>query len=165
MLKILYYGGQKSGKSKISEKRALELAENKKPYYIATYNNNYGDIEMSNRITKHKRERGERFITIEENLDLVKHIHTHETYLIDCISMWILNSMDRNERELISHIEELGRIDANIIFVRNSINSGVIPLGQESRRFVDLTGTIGQRLAFICDEVYEIKLGLKQRLK
>nr|WP_294892775.1 hypothetical protein [Sulfuricurvum sp. MLSB] len=34
-----------------------------------------------------------------------------------------------------------------------------------SRRYVDLSGIIGQTLARICDEVYEVKLGLERRLK
>ncbi len=58
MLKILYYGGQKSGKSRLAEKKALELAS-KKPYYVATYNNSHNDSEMVNRIEQHRRSRRE----------------------------------------------------------------------------------------------------------
>ncbi|HHH51852.1 MAG TPA: cobinamide phosphate guanylyltransferase, partial [Campylobacterales bacterium] len=62
-------------------------------------------------------------------------------------------------------IEKLTKIDDNIIFVLNNLNEGVIPIDKESRKFIDLTGIIGQKLASICDEVYEVKLGLAQRLK
>lgn len=165
MLKILYYGGQKSGKSHIAEKRALTLSQKRKPYYIATYNNSYSDNEMLDRVSKHKLQRKNNFITIEESFDLVKHIKSKETYIIDCISMWILNLIEKSESKLIYQIEELSKIDANIIFVLNNVNEGVIPLDKESRKFVDLTGIIGQKLAFISDEVYEIKLGLESRLK
>ncbi len=165
MLKVLYYGGQKSGKSILAEKKALNLAKNKKPYYIATYNNSYSDSEMLDRVSKHKRQRDNKFITIEESLNLVDCIKDKETYLIDCISMWILNSIDKEESELLSHIEEIGKIDANIVFVLNSVNEGITPLGKESRRFIDLTGIIGQKLTLICDEVYNVKLGLESRLK
>jgi len=36
-VKILYFGGQKSGKSRLAEMRALSLSKNRaiKPYYIA----------------------------------------------------------------------------------------------------------------------------------
>ena len=165
MLKILYYGGQKSGKSRLSQQRALELSNSSKPYYIATYNSNYYDNEMINRISKHKIERENKFITIEETQNLAKHINSGKTYLIDCISMWILNSIDKTEHELIRDIEKLSKIDANIIFVLNNLNEGIIPIDKESRKFIDLTGIIGQKLASICDEVYEVKLGLTQRLK
>jgi adenosylcobinamide kinase/adenosylcobinamide-phosphate guanylyltransferase len=165
MLKVLYFGGQKSGKTQISEKRAIELSKDNKPYYIATYNNSYGDIEMQNRISKHKKNRKDRFITIEESTDLIRHIKQNRTYLIDCISMWILNSIEKSEEELLSYIEELAKIDANIIFILNNLNEGVVPLDRESRKFVDLTGIIGQKLVSICDEVYEVKFGIRSKLK
>jgi len=82
---------------------------------------------MVNRIEQHRRSRGSSFITIEEQRDLVKVVREGETYLIDCISMWILNSLDRAEGELLLHIMELGKLEANIIFVLNNVNEGVIP--------------------------------------
>ena len=164
-MKILYYGGQKSGKSHLAEQRALNLARDRKPYYIATYNSAYSDSEMERRVLRHKRERADRFITIEESFDFIRYIKRDETYLIDCISMWILNSLNRSEEEeLISYIDRL-YIDANIIFVLNSVGEGIVPLTKESRKFVDLTGLIGQKLASISDEVYDVKLGIAQRLK
>jgi adenosylcobinamide kinase/adenosylcobinamide-phosphate guanylyltransferase len=164
-MKVLYYGGQKSGKSQLSEDKALELADGSKPYYIATYDSSYSDSEMIKRVSKHKIKREGKFITIEETKNLLKHIKQDETYLIDCISMWILNSMSRGESELISDIESLSKVDANIVFVLNNLNEGVIPIDKESRRFIDLTGVIGQKLASISHEVYEVKLGLESRLK
>ncbi len=164
-MKVLYYGGQKSGKSHLAEKRALNLAKDKKPYYIATYNSDYSDSEMRNRVLKHKLKRANSFITIEESFDFIKHITIDNIYLIDCISMWILNSLNRSEEELISYIDRLDNIDADIIFVLNSVGEGIVPLTKESRKFVDLTGLIGQRLASISDEVYDVKLGMAQRLK
>ena len=53
-MKILYYGGQKSGKSKLAEQQSIKLSKSKKPYYIATYNNSYNDKEMIDKITKHQ---------------------------------------------------------------------------------------------------------------
>ncbi len=163
-MKILYYGGQKSGKSYFAEQKSLELSKNKKPYYIATYDNSYGDIEMIDRISKHQAQREEKFITIEESKSLILHIKSKETYLIDCVSMWILNNIEKPIEELIEQIEVLENIDANIIFVLNNVNEGVIPMDKLSRKFIDLTGIIGQKLASICDEVYEVKLGLLRRL-
>lgn len=163
-MKILYFGGQKSGKSNLAEQKALELAS-LKPYYIATYDNSFDDSEMEDRISKHQIQRKEKFITIEEPKDFVSKIENANTYLVDCISMWILNCIEKDEKELIRQIEKLEEIDANIVFVLNDVNSGVIPFDKESRKFVDLTGIIGQKLASICDEVYEVKLGLKNRLK
>ncbi len=164
-MKILYFGGQKSGKSNLAEAKTIELAINKKPYYIATYDNSYGDEEMQKRVLKHQDQRSDKFETIEEKFFLSKIIEDDNTYLIDCISMWLLNGLEKKEEELLSEIEKLAQKDANIVFVLNDVSSGVIPFEKVSRKYVDLSGIIGQKLASICDEVYEVKLGLAQRLK
>lgn len=163
-MKVLYFGGQKSGKSSLAEAKTLAIATDK-PIYLATYDHSYGDDEMGMRIDKHRQTRGEEFITLEESRNLVRVIEPHQTYLIDCISMWILNRLEESEEVLIGEIEALGAIDANIVFVLNDVTSGVIPSDPISRRYVDLCGIIGQTLARICDEVVEVKLGLERRLK
>lgn len=163
-MKILYFGGQKSGKSNLAEVKALALAQNK-PFYIATYDNSYDDKEMEKRVNRHKEQREKKFTTIEEAYDLTKVVKEKETFLVDCISMWIFNNLEKQEQELINQLEELEKIDCNIVFVLNEVTSGVIPFDKDSRKFVDLTGIIGQKLAKICDEVYEVKFGLAQRLK
>jgi len=164
-MKILYYGGQKSGKSRLAEAKTIELSNNKKPYYIATYDNSYGDEEMQKRVLRHQKQRTEKFETIEEKFELSKVISDDNTYLVDCISMWLLNGLEKSEGELLFEIEKLSKKDANIVFVLNDVSSGVIPFEKVSRKYVDLSGIIGQKLASICDEVYEVKLGLTQRLK
>ena len=164
-MKILYYGGQKSGKSRLAEQKTLDLTYEKKPYYIATYDNSYSDEEMQARIYQHQWQRQEQFISIEEPFELPLVIEQRGTYLIDCISMWILNTLDIEIEELFAQLDELERRDANIVFVLNDVSSGVIPMDRESRVFVDRTGIIGQRIASFCDEVYEVKLGLERRLK
>lgn len=163
-MKILYFGGQKSGKSSLAEAKTLSIAEGK-PYYLATYDHTYGDDEMGMRIDKHRASRGEEFITLEESRHLASVMEPHQTYLVDCISMWLLNRIEESEEALIEEIEALGRIEANIVFVLNDVGSGVIPSDPLSRRYVDLSGIIGQKLAKLCDEVYEVKLGLERRLK
>ena len=165
MSKILYYGGQKSGKSLLAEQKAIELTYDKKPYYIATYDNSYRDQEMQERIYKHQWQREDKFISIEEPYDLTSVIVNRGTYLIDCLSMWILNTLDIKIEKLFEQIEALAQKNANIIFVLNSVSSGIIPIDVESRKFVDRSGVIGQRVAKICDEVYEVKLGLESKLK
>ena len=164
-MKTLYYGGQKSGKSLLAEQKTLQLAGNIKPYYIATYDNNYNDTEMQTRIDKHQLQRKEAFITIEESQDLTKVIKNNNTYLIDCISMWLLNTLDMDEVEILAQLEVICSLNTNIIFVLNDINSGVIPLDAMSRKYVDRSGIVGQKLAQLCDEVYEVKLGMEIRLK
>jgi len=160
-MKVLYFGGQKSGKSSLAEEKALSLSQGK-PTYIATYHDSYKDSEMKERIAKHQAQRAEKFITIEEPKELAKVIK-EGTYLVDCVSMWILNNPD--EENLSRQLEILSHSSANIVFVLNEVTSGVIPMDKESRKFVDLTGIIGQKLTAMCDEVIEVKFGLEVRLK
>ena len=161
---VLYFGGQKSGKSKLAEQKAIKLSKTK-PYYIATYDNNYGDDEMIQRVQKHQIQREDKFITIEQMQDLTKVIKENETYLIDCISMWIFNNINQNEDILLQQLSTLSKLNTNIVFVLNDIGSNIVPLEKQTRKFVDLTGTIGQKLTSFCNEVYEVKFGLERRLK
>jgi len=162
---VLYYGGQKSGKSKLAEKKAIKLAKKtkKKPFYIATYDDSYFDDEMKKRVNLHKKQRKDNFITIEEIKNLPKVIKENETYLIDCISMWILNN--NNIKILFKQLKKLKKLNTNIVFVLNDVNSGVIPLDKLSRNFVDTSGIIGQKIAKMCDKVYDVKLGIAQQIK
>ena len=165
MKKIFYFGGQKSGKTKAGSKKAIELAKDKKPYYVATYDNSYNDASMNERINKHINERKDNFICIEEPKDLTKIIESNKTYLIDCVSMWLFNNLFKSEEELLNQLREICKIDANIIFILNDVSCGVIPLNSESRKFVDFSGLLGQELVSLCDEVYEVKYTIERRLK
>ena len=164
-MKIFYFGGQKSGKTKAGSKKALDLAQNSKPYYVATYDNSYGDISMNERINRHISERKDDFICIEEAKDLTKVVEANNTYLIDCVSMWLLNNLLKSEDELKQQLRTICKIDANIKFILNDVSCGVIPIDNESRKFVDFSGLFGQELASLCDEVYEVKYGIERRLK
>ncbi|MDK2062189.1 bifunctional adenosylcobinamide kinase/adenosylcobinamide-phosphate guanylyltransferase [Aliarcobacter butzleri] len=164
-MKIFYFGGQKSGKTKAGIKKAFELSTTKKPYYIATYDNLFGDSSMSERINRHRIERRNDFITIEEPKDLTKVIIENNTYLIDCVSMWLFNNLQNNEETLKLQLLEICKIEANIIFILNDVSCGVIPFDKESRRFVDYSGIIGQELVKLCDEVYEVKYGIERKIK
>ncbi len=164
-MKILYFGGQKSGKTSVASLKALELSKNKKPYYVATYDNSYNDSSMQDRINKHLEDRVDEFLTIEEAKDLVKVIEDNNTYLIDCISMWLFNNLQLDELSLKEQLITICKTKANIVFVLNDVSCGVIPFDSESRKFVDFSGLIGQELVKLCDEVYEVKYSIPKRLK
>lgn len=163
-MKILYIGGQKSGKSKLAEQKTLELSTSK-PFYVATYDNSYNDSSMQERIDKHLNMRKEKFITIEEAHHLPSIIEDNQTYLIDCVSMWLFNNIEEKEEILKEQLRTICQSSANIVFVLNDVNCGVIPFESQSRKFVDLSGLIGQELVSLCDEVYEARYGLEVRLK
>ncbi len=163
MKKILYYGGQKSGKSTLAESKIVELSGLQTPYYIATYDNTHNDNEMQERVAAHQSKRIGIFMTIEETFDIlgvISESNENGYYIVDCISMWILNSMELSTEELLAYLNVVGRSNATIVFVLNDVSSGVIPIDGISREFVDRSGIIGQKIASFCDEVYDVKLGL-----
>jgi len=67
--------------------------------------------------------------------------------------------------KILAEVETMYGKNANIVFVLNDVGSGVIPPDPVSRKYVDRSGIIGQKLAQLCDEVYTVQLGLEQKLK
>lgn len=163
-MKILYFGGQKCGKTAAAIAKTLALSPHKKPIYVATYLDTYNDSEMQERIKHHKKERNDNFTTLEEGFDLTI-LKEGETYLVDCLSMWILNHLDKTKEELITQLQTLLKKDTNVVFILNDVSRGIIPLDKQSRKFVDLSGIIGQVVAQSCDEVYEVSFGLTRQIK
>jgi adenosylcobinamide kinase/adenosylcobinamide-phosphate guanylyltransferase len=131
---------------------------------VATYLDTYNDKEMQKRILNHKNERQNNFLTLEEGLDLTV-LKEGETYLIDCLSMWILNHLEEDIEVLITQLETLFSKQANMVFILNDVSRGIIPLDKQSRKFVDFSGIIGQVVAKNCDEVYEVCYGIERQLK
>jgi len=162
-MKILYFGGQKSGKSRLSEQKVLSLAKTK-PFYVATYDNSYADAEMQMRLAKHLARRVDRFETIEEPIYLDRVIEDGRCYLVDCLSMWLMNVLEK-EVDYLPILQNVLKRDADIVFVLNDVSRGIIPLNALSRQYVDVSGEIGQMVAAACDEVYEVVLGLERQLK
>ena len=164
--KVLYVGGQKSGKTALALKHTLKLSKNTDlPIYIATYKNNFKDKAMKERLDAHKNERKNLFKTIEKAKNINSVIKKKNTYIIDCLSMWIFNNIHKDKQYFIKHLKKLMKKDANIIFVLNDVNSGIIPIDKVSRKFIDITGIVGKIVAKYCDEVYTVNYGIKNKIK
>ncbi|WP_024955213.1 bifunctional adenosylcobinamide kinase/adenosylcobinamide-phosphate guanylyltransferase [Sulfurospirillum arcachonense] len=163
MKKILFFGGMSSGKSGLAEEKTIEISQ-KKPYYIATYLDNFDDKQMQEKVFKHQKSREEKFINLEEAYDVSRVIEEGNTYIVDCLSMLIFNNLEEEEN-LFTQLEKISCCKANIVFVLNEITTGVIPMDKQSRKFVDLTGRVGQIVGAMCDEVYEVKFGIQKRIK
>lgn len=171
-IKHLVLGGARSGKSTFAEGLALELHRKNnhtKPlFYIATAT--AGDGEMSNRIQQHQSRRSNQWQTIEEPLELSRcllNCPTDSTILVDCLTLWLSNclhqsSWDSYKNQLLSTIPNLS---ANVIFVSNDVGSGIVPMGELSRQFVDESGWLHQRIAELCTDASLIVAGLPIALK
>lgn len=133
-------------------------------------------------------------MTVEEPLRLAETLRTHSTpdtlVLVDCLTLWLTNwlmpmgdsaAMESSQGapELMkkSHVALslqaqyamlLGAIhDAPgpVVLVGNEIGLGVIPMGRETRIFVDELGRLNQDVAKSCERVTLMVAGLPLSLK
>ena len=171
-IKELILGGARSGKSQYAEQQVLALA--KQPIYLAT--GTAGDSEMAERIAHHQQRRGQHWQLVEEPTALASALKKWDAkdrvILIDCLTLWISNCLIQpqqpeqcleNEKQALLDI--LPQLRADIFIVSNEVGSGVVPLGQLSRQFVDHSGWLHQALAKMCDRVTLVVAGLPLALK
>ena len=166
-MNALFIGGIKSGKSKNAELYALDISK-EKPYYLAT--TEFFDEEMKMKISLHKAQREDNFITLEEGVDLVTvltNLLPNKTVLVECVSMWINNMLfhKRSEAEMTEQIKQICALDLNLVFVLNDVGCAVVSENKLVRDFVDISGRISQILATHCDEVFQTTAGIRVKIK
>jgi adenosylcobinamide kinase/adenosylcobinamide-phosphate guanylyltransferase len=165
-MKVLFIGGIKSGKSLHAEKYIQKLSQSK-PLYLAT--TEFIDDEMQERIEKHKDQREDRFITVEEAIELSKEIKKHQdgAILVECLSIWVNNMLyhEKSVEDMIAEINRVMMLEKDIVFVINDVSCGVIPDNKLARKFVDANGKIAQLVAGQCDEVHHVIAGISTRIK
>jgi adenosylcobinamide kinase/adenosylcobinamide-phosphate guanylyltransferase len=165
-VKTLFLGGIKSGKSTLAEKYTLKLAQ-KKPYYLAT--TQFFDEEMKLKVEEHKRQRSDKFHTIEEPLELTKTLTKlqGECVLVECVSMWLNNMLHHKHthKQILQEIDSLCALDVDMVFVLNDVSCSVVSEYKLVREFVNLSGIISQKLAKHCEEVYHVSAGIGVQIK
>ena len=174
-MKHLVLGGVKSGKSKFAEEVAESLLESSEtPTVTLVVTAQALDQEMQSRIERHKSDRAENWLVIEEphklSCLLSEKLRKHKILVIDCLTLWLTNLLMLDdeaflELELDRFLSAVEDFEGELILVSNETNMGVMPLGELSRRFCDLAGTLHKRLAIICDKVDLIVAGLPVTVK
>lgn len=174
---IFITGGARSGKSSFALNEAKRLGGKK--VYIATAEPL--DEEMKDRIERHKKERGEDWLTIEEPLkisELIKELKgKYDVLLLDCLTLWLSNLILANKglsgeiEEFITTLKDLKNppsfnLQPSALFiVSNEIGMGIVPENELARRFRDLAGMTNQKVAKIADEVYLVVSGIPLKIK
>ncbi len=164
-MKALFIGGVKSGKSFHAEQFCLQHSK-LPPVYLAT--TEFVDEEMKERIKTHQLQRSERFLTVEESLNIYEAITPMKsTVLVECVSMWINNMLYHGfEYEAIhEHIQKLLALPHDIVFVQNDVGSGVIADNALAREYVDISGRISQLIASRSDKVFHVIAGISTQIK
>lgn len=169
---IFISGGARSGKSSYAQRLAEDCPG--ELLYVATAG--IHDAEMEARVNRHRADRGPRWSTLEEPLDLAGRLPPTAAgkgaVLLDCVTLWLTNLLfhhgERNEPvldEVGRFIAMLPRIDAPLFVVSNEVGFGIVPENPLARQFRDLAGIANQRLARAADEAYLVVSGLPVRLK
>lgn len=165
---LLVLGGARSGKSRYAQERAEALRGSL--VFIATALAQ--DDEMTDRIARHRADRGSRWRTIEEPTDLAAAIDAHAAedtvLLIDCLTLWASNLMlgDHDAEAATEAVTvAMTRAPGTLIMVSNEVGLGIVPDNALARRFRDVAGRINQRVAAAVDEAIFLAAGLPLRLK
>lgn len=182
----LILGGQKSGKSRRAELLArswLDRSAAHQAVLIATAQP--WDEEMRERIARHQADRAERvpgIRTVEEPVQLAEALarccQPQTLVVVDCLTLWLTNLLmpiENNEQNKpLAHDPRaqitmvLGAIEnaqGPVVLVGNEIGLGVIPLGRETRAFVDALGLLNQSVALVCERATLMVAGLPLTLK
>ena len=133
--------------------------------------------------------------TVEEPVNLGEAVQTHSKpqtlVVVDCLTLWLTNLLmphDETENRLKNaQSSKIGALNmpldqqfrtqnatfliaiknasGPVILVGNEIGLGVIPMGRETRSFVDALGRLNQEVAAVCERVTFMAAGLPLTLK
>lgn len=182
----LILGGQKSGKSRRAELLAqgwLAQSPDRDAVLIAT--GQPWDDEMRERIARHQQDRAARvpgMRTVEEPLELgqalARHSHSQTLVVVDCLTLWLTNVLmpaevsEQNKApahdvrvRVAMILRAIDEAAGPVVLVGNEIGLGVIPLGRQTRAFVDALGRLNQDVAGACERVTLMAAGLPLTLK
>ncbi len=167
---IFVLGGARSGKSSF----ALQQGRGKNPRAFLATSEPF-DSEMTIRIQKHKRSRGQGWKTFEVPIQLTEWFESdgesYSSVVVDCLTLW-LNNLLRDKvqvRHVPSRIRKLLKAiracPAQVVMVSNELGLGIVPGDAVSREFRDVAGRINQLIAAEADEVYFLVSGIPLRMK
>jgi adenosylcobinamide kinase/adenosylcobinamide-phosphate guanylyltransferase len=162
----LVLGGARSGKSQFAERLASEL--DPPVVYVATAR--AIDEEMAERIAHHRARRPPAWHTLEITTDIAVHVPPGTgTLLVEDLTLLLSNHMEVDtssaEMHSVGEVEELLRLEINVVLVSNEVGMGLVPETPLGRAFRDALGRVNQRSAALCTDVYFVVAGLPLRIK
>ncbi|MFF3321940.1 bifunctional adenosylcobinamide kinase/adenosylcobinamide-phosphate guanylyltransferase [Streptomyces sp. NPDC002889] len=170
--RTLVTGGARSGKSLEAEQRLQTFPD---VVYVATGGSRDGDTEWAVRVSTHRERRPASWRTVE-TCDLVPLLADDgPPLLIDCLSLWLTDAMDKagawddehwatgGERDLRERVSELvaavRATPRTLVAVTNEVGSGVVPATASGRRFRDELGRLNAAFADECEHVLLVVAG------
>jgi adenosyl cobinamide kinase/adenosyl cobinamide phosphate guanylyltransferase len=154
-------GGARSGKSLLATKLALDRGG--PVTVIATAEPR--DDEMAERIRLHRKERPVSWSTIEEPValgDALRRVPANDTVLLDCLSLWVANLLERDEDVDAHNTRVLALVQARAaptIAVSNEVGLGVVPATELGRLYRDVLGRVNADWAAAAEEAAFVVAG------
>lgn len=164
----LVLGGTRSGKSRIAESIAAELARLHPPpdghpsvTYVATARLDPNDPSHRARIDAHRRRRPESWSTLEcAYVDVLpEHLtHTDGVVVVDSLGTWL--TLDEHlEPDHGCLVEALGSRRGPTVIVSEEVGLAIHPTTELGRRYVDALGELNQRISEVADRVLFVAAG------
>jgi adenosylcobinamide kinase/adenosylcobinamide-phosphate guanylyltransferase len=166
----LILGGARSGKSSY----ARQLAERRWPHPLFLACAETLDDEMRTRVARHQQERGARWRTVEEPLEVARllagEIPECDGVLWDCATIWLSNVLLKEGEGALAErqarvLEALRAPQRPVIVVSNEVGLGLVPPYPLGRQFRDAAGIFNQQLAALAERVVLLVAGLPLMLK
>lgn len=147
---VLLLGGARSGKSDLALRMGLESG--RLVTFLATAAP--GDLEMAERIARHRAERPAGWATVEEPLALLEALGTVPAdvfVVVDCLTLWVSNLLEAGRSG--DEIRSLGDAAAaematrRGVVVSNEVGLGIVPTNALARAFRDTLGAVNSSFA------------------
>jgi adenosyl cobinamide kinase/adenosyl cobinamide phosphate guanylyltransferase len=165
---VLLLGGARSGKSAL----AVELAAQSGAPVVFLATGEAGDDEMVERIARHRDERPTGWTTVEEPRALAAAVGAapgDACLVVDCLSLWVANVLDRGAAGVEAEGEEAAALAAArpglTIAVSNEVGMGVVPPTPLGRSFRDVLGRVNAAWARAATDAYLVVAGRALRLE
>jgi adenosylcobinamide kinase/adenosylcobinamide-phosphate guanylyltransferase len=184
---VFVSGGARSGKSGVAERLAIQLSrtghgQGGALYYLATAR--AGDAEMVQRIQRHRRQRGDGWITVEAPLALASTlagIPHGSSVLLDCLTLWASQWLFQPATGSLAWCEDiqpgsqleargLAELDAaldcarrrrlSLVVVSNDLNEDLLPQQPLVWRYLAFLQRLHCRLASEAERVVEVVAGV-----
>jgi adenosylcobinamide kinase / adenosylcobinamide-phosphate guanylyltransferase len=160
---VVLLGGARSGKSQL----ALKLAERASAPVVFLATGEAGDDEMVDRIARHRQERPASWSTVEEPVELeraVGAVDDETTLVVDCLSLWVSNLIERRTgQEIEAAAEAAAQVAAAraglTVAVSNEVGLGIVPGNALARAYRDVLGRVNALWVAAADEAYFVVAG------
>ena len=179
----LILGGARSGKSRLAEARAAAWLATPGQQALLLATATAGDAEMAARIRRHQADRAASLPALGSlevhgaalAAALARHSTPQRLLVVDCLTLWLTQqalpllgppvAADTVQAASDALVSVLRELPGPVVLVSNEIGLGVMPMGRETRNFIDALGWLHQAVAAASARVTLVVAGCEMTLK